>query len=188
MPEDSVHDMPLAMNAYSDDESTLVSEGVGDLDDIEYRLDLDLDLDDASSCSSSSDFGFVLDIGLLERSRNQSRSRYVTSSLEEDADALETDSLKLIRKRVPTQVDKDRLPVVTPAPQSFSVKKLDSNSYVEVCEVPLGVSLKDILPSTLCYRSRQKPNFSQLVRDNNRSESLLEDIDKALEILSAEAM
>lgn len=182
MPEDSVHDLPLRMNDYDDDESTLESEIC------DYSLDLEMD-DDSSSSSQSSDFGFVLDIGLLERSRYHEPSRSFPGF--DDSQILETDSLKLIRKRGFSQRPKDCLLEVrsSSSPHVISFKKMGStSSYAEVCEVPLGVSLKDILPSSLCSRSSPQPNFSQLVRDSNRSESLLEDIDKALEILSADAM
>lgn len=186
-PEDTTNEIPLCMETYSDDESTLASERDGDRDAYGYRLDLDSD-DASSSSSSMSDFSFVLDIGLVERSRQHSRSQTCVPSKEENSDILETDSLKLIRRRVPAQ-EKDQVRAVTPnSPHALSFKKINvHSSFVEVCEVPLGVSLKDILPSTLCYSSRSKPNFHQLVRDTNRSESVLEDIEKALEILSVNA-
>jgi hypothetical protein len=197
MPEDTANEIPLFMDTYSDDdESTLASERDDDRDGHDYYR-LDLDSDDASSSSSSvsGDFSFVLDMGLVERSRQHGRSRTCVPSKEETTDILETDSLKLIRQRVSAH-EKDQVRAVTPASSSQDAlllfKKMSvHSSFVDVCEVPLGVSLKEILPSTLYYSSsssgRSRPTFQQLVRDTNRSESVLDDIEKALEILAVKA-
>jgi hypothetical protein len=62
------------------------------------------------------------------------------------------------------------------------VKKTDSAAAMafQMCEVPLGVSLKDIIPSSLF----RKQNFNDIIDVSTRSDSLLDGIDKALEILS----
>jgi len=193
----------LSVIPYNDDESTLGSEyDNDDNDDDLYRLDEyghEIDMED-TSCSSTTDFEFILDIGLFERSRNQAAATTAAATgqtrrsySEDDIDVLETDSLKLIQNRVPVQQRRDALRVVpttvTPS-QDLPFKQFSMlPSFIEVCEVPLGTSLRDILPSAACFPSLSSPtSFSQLARDTNRSESLLDDIDKALQILSADTM
>ena len=171
-----------------DDNSSLDSEEVLELEQLQYGSSFSLDLDDESDASDDlSDF--VLDISLMEkdlRLRNDCDSRRRGRRALEQEDPLETDSLKLIRKRV-TEMP-DRLPVHSeeavrhlPSPV---VKKLDNGSLpFQVCEVPLGVSLKDIIPSAMFWNSnfRQFPAPTQTMS----SGSLLDGIDKALEIVSS---
>ena len=170
-------------NNMGDDDSSVVSGDIPLLeDDISLCSDLDTD--------SDNDFGldFLLDIGVLESDRLhqiEHRRRARRSLLEGEDDPLETDSLTLIRRRVPHQ-PLEATPVVEAAKesiQSFSpsvVKKSDSALAFQMCEVPLGVSLKDIIPSSLF----RKQNFADLIDVSTRSDSLLDGIDKALEILS----
>lgn len=153
--------------------------------------------DDISLCSdvepdSDNDFGldFLLDIGVLESDRLhqiEHRRRARRSLLEGEDDPLETDSLTLIRRRVPHQPLDVPSPTDTVEKESipFSpsvVKKTDSAAAMafQMCEVPLGVSLKDIIPSSLF----RKQNFNDIIDVSTRSDSLLDGIDKALEILS----
>ena len=165
-----------------DDDSFLESGDVAVLDD-DISLCSDLEAD------SDNDFGgldFLLDIGVLENDRLhqiEHRRRARRSLSEGEDDPLETDSLTLIRKRVPHQP----LDVSPAEPEKESVpyspavvKKSDSALAFQMCEVPLGVSLKDIIPSSLF----RKQNFTDLIDVSTRSDSLLDGIDKALEILS----
>ncbi len=163
-----------------DDSSSLGSAQMAELEAFEDDLSFNSDLDD----DSDSDFEaeFLLDIGVLESDgiyRNE-RRRGTRRCLEEEEDPLETDSLQLIRRRVP-HVQQDQLSAVEDtSPMSPSiVKKIDGSLPFQVCEVPLGVALKDIIPSSLFLR--QNFQFPEL---HTRSESLLDGIDKALEILS----
>lgn len=211
--QDSISGVPLSMmqsqyhHEVEDDESTLISAELAELEAFENTLEaMQGDEDDASS--SSTDFGFVLDIGLLERTNNYYSRHFRSSHLDpaspsyEPSDVLETDSLKLIRQRVSDsevgEQVKDQVPEVLEVSNKDAksphvvtkpiFKKLGSH---DVCEVPLGVSLRDILPLYHSQRSSSRPtttSFSQLVRETNRSESLLDDIDRALEILNVEGL
>lgn len=163
----------------SDDDSSLESAQMAEIQAYNDDLSLSSDLDD----DSDSDFDpeFLLDIGVLERDNlyRNDRRRRIRRCLEEDEDPLETDSLKLIRKRVPHQ--QEQLPEVTETPLSPSVvKKYESALPFQVCEVPLGVALKDIIPSSMF----RKQNFQVLSESLSQSDNLLEGIEKALEILS----
>lgn len=181
-------------------------------DDLSFASDVESigSSDDESSPSDdeddSSTTDFILDIGFLERDTRfreefQRRRRERRSAMQEggnqqqdEEDPLETDSLKLIRKRVPQQ---ERLPegttrTTTPSISSSSSpvvsKKFDMPLSFQVCEVPLGVSLKSILPSAFRMESNFQAFFPSPGSNNNgsvrSSEDLIDGIDKALEIVS----
>jgi hypothetical protein len=171
-------------------------------DDLSFASDVDgLDSSD-DECSSSDDESsstdFILDMRLLEEDnhlqeefrRRRRERRRSSSQQDQEEDPLETDSLKLIRRRVPQQERRAPAPEpsITPSGSPSVIKRLDSGSSpFQVCEVPLGVSLKDILPSMF----RKDVNFHSAFPGGSSSPrtsgGLMEGIDKALEIVTLSA-
>jgi hypothetical protein len=141
--------------------------------------------DDDSSTSGSADF--ILDIRLLEEDNRMQeefqRRRRERRTTEQEEDPLETDSLKLIRRRVPQQEHR-AAPEARNTPASPSItKNLDAPLSFQVCEVPLGVSLKDIIPSMFRTQTNFR-SFAPGTGSQPSSEDLLEGIDRALEIVT----